>query len=516
MKVRVTLGNRWARLERPYPYEALNQEWSFSVPNYQFMKWKFPGWDGRKKFLKDNYVPAGLFRATREEIEKRHGIKFKVFYQRETVETRSRMHSDRDYQNDCVTRMLGAIRRGGGLILNATGSGKTRIAALFASAVVGKICFIVDQLDLLDQAREELEDTLGEKIGYVGNSKFEPARITVATVQTLARHRKDIRFLPWTETLDIVIIDEIHVQMNRSNFSVVENIEPKAVFGLTATLQMRKKEVRIRAWALAGPVLFEYPVKQGMDEKVLSKGIVVRVLVPNHVETQAEAPERNMQRLRASYNDIYIQKVVKNPERNHVISRLIKYGIKHGKYGIILVERIKHLKRLSKRLESIPHEVIYGEREVKERHKARKKFEQGNLKLIIANRVFKKGINIKRVDVMVDGAAMKNPDDALQKFGRGLRLHKEKSGLIYFDIADIDPSTDKLRREKLKSAKNDRQRSRAKRIKNTLAEASKKRKKAFIQAGLKVIEIPWDLTTKTSTIYMKAEQALRKEIHGHS
>ena len=64
MKIKVKLDNRWARLKRPYPYEKLIQEWSYFVPGFQYMKARYPGWDGRKKFLKFDKVPAGLFRAT--------------------------------------------------------------------------------------------------------------------------------------------------------------------------------------------------------------------------------------------------------------------------------------------------------------------------------------------------------------------------------------------------------------------------------------------------------------------
>lgn len=481
--VHVRLTNRYAYLQQPYDKETLLKEWSYAVniPPYIIQR-RWPGWDGRKKLLVRDRVPAGLFRATRKEIEEKYGIRFKVIKRSEMLDIKVGLESDRRYQNDCVGKMLYAISSGGGLILNATGSGKTRIAAIFAGRISGYICFVVDQLDLLEQARKELESTLGEKIGYVGNQQFAPRRITVATVQTLARHRRDIRFLPWTESLDVVIIDEIHVQMNRSNFNVVTDIEPKAVFGLTATLQLKKKNIRLRAYALAGPVLFEYPVKQGMKEKVLSQGVVARILYQNPIEI--DSFNKNI------FTQEYEDYIVNNPERNSIISRLARYGIKHGKYGIVLVERIRHLKRLSKRLQDVKHSVIYGEKKVEDRYKDRDRFEKGKLPLILANRVFKKGVDIKRVNMIIDGAAMKSKDDALQKFGRGLRLHENKSGLLYFDIADID-SDNKA---------------------NRFAKAARMRKKAFLQAGIKVLDIPWNEAMEVRIIYLRAENALKKEL----
>jgi superfamily II DNA or RNA helicase len=79
----------------------------------------------------------------------------------------------------------------------------------------------------------------------------------------------------------------------------------------------------------------------------------------------------------------------------------------------------------------------------------------GKANLIIANQVFKKGINIKRVDLIIDCAQRSNKNDVLQKFGRGVRLHSDKKGLLYVDIATV-PQMEKQARSRynaLKSAK---------------------------------------------------------------
>jgi len=60
------------------------------------------------------------------------------------------------------------------------------------------------------------------------------------------------------------------------------------------------------------------------------------------------------------------------------------------------------------------------------------------VRVILANSVFKKGIDIKRVDAIVDAAAGRSESDAVQKYGRGIRLHDEKTGLLYFDVNDWD------------------------------------------------------------------------------
>src|SRR6266403_5476162 len=177
LKVYVRVDNRTALLLRPYPYDRLLSYWSHSIENYQYIMnsrpWyrnckicrkpkgahkkikdhKYePSWDGKAKFLKRDRVSAGLFWATYREIEEKEKIKFKI---RKGVRVPSlasekywvKSEGKYNFQNHCVDRIENAILRGrGGLVLNATGSGKTRIAAMAGSRFDCDFLFIVDQL----------------------------------------------------------------------------------------------------------------------------------------------------------------------------------------------------------------------------------------------------------------------------------------------------------------------------------------------------------------------------------
>lgn len=463
-QVKVIVGNRWVRIVGKYPRKILDRVWSYSSPKYQFISRYNPRvaayWDGRERFLKDRFIPAGLWRATRKEIKEKHGIHFRVVDRlRERCGIKAGIQSDREYQNECADSLVQSIPRGGGLVLNATGSGKTYIAGILASRVTGTICFIVDQLDLLEQGKAELERVLGEKIGYVGNGVFVPQRVTVATVQTIHAHLRDRRFKKWFQAIEILIIDEIHVQMNRRNFKAITKIEPKAVFALTATLELSQKNVRIRAYAIAGPVLYEYPLMRGMAEGVLEKGKVVRVLYENRVSGAS------------SYIEEYTERIVEAPERNVLVKRLAKLLVEDGRYVIVLVHRVRHVQLLSRLLKDVPHRLVYGIKGVAQRSGAKKRFEAGKIRLLIANQVFQKGIDIKRLDAIIDAAGMQSKNNALQKFGRGVRKHKDKTGLWYFDIADTDDQNKKNRYQK----------------------AARKRKCAFVKTGIETKDFRWEV-----------------------
>src|SRR5580692_993358 len=99
------------------------------------MQQRVPGWDGRIKLLKKDCLPVGLFWATYREIEKEEHVRFKIHYshhidihstsQRHWVVSTKQGASDYRYQNKCVDAIQAKAYKGGGLILSATGSGKT-------------------------------------------------------------------------------------------------------------------------------------------------------------------------------------------------------------------------------------------------------------------------------------------------------------------------------------------------------------------------------------------------------
>lgn len=519
-RIRVSVDNRTATLTSQYPYDKLIPYWSHAVENYQhimrarpwYRKCKVchgwpdshddsdhqyvPAWDGRIKFLKFHRLPAGLFWATKKEIEKKEKVEFKI---KKKIERPKLAPPDKwlvsegeyKFQNEVVDAAVVRILSGkGGLILNATGSGKTRIAAMLASRFDCEIVFIVDQLVLLRQAREEIAKHLGEKVGFVGESKFKIRRVTVATIQTLFLHRADPKFIKWFRRVQIPIIDELHEQLNRSNFSVMSTMRPLSVIGLTATLGLSKKPVRMRSYSLCGKIIYKYSVTRGMREGVLSKGIGIILQFPNELENikgwdRAEA---------------YNKKVVHNAERNHLISGLVRAADKRKHYTITVVERIKHLEELSSRFEDyVKFKVVAGTFKgesipVSMRMRAKDKFESGKIRNLLVNKVFKKGVDIKRVDVIINAAAKPSANDGIQVLGRAARIHKDKKGFICIDICDVD-SLDKQRKKQ-----------------NWIAVAAKKRKSAYKKAGIVCKVIQYNEDMKPKDIIKQAEKYLKEEI----
>jgi len=486
----VSLGNRVSWIGDGRELEQIAPYFQFRLPGYQFTPaYRNKKWDGYVKYLNNGQVPTGLFLTYRRLIEEEEGVRFRLYDERvrpkynaavlqELLEGRTKAF---DYQIEAVQTMVRKSKTGG-IILSATGSGKTFLAGQYFRVHKGRGLFIVDERLLLQQAREELEAAMGERVGIIGDQQYQLRRVNVGTVQTLDLLIGSERGKAVAESKELVMVfDELHLMLNKRSFDVANWYAPVASFGLTATLELSKPAVQIQAAALCGPVIYRYDYKRGRADKRLAGGIVMGVDIVRDVLPREPDEE---------YASYYRHCIVNSKRRNRAIVDLVKEGVKRGKYIIVLVERVAHVTRLAKRLEGLPVDIVFGKRKTNERARSKARFEAGALRVIIANKVFKKGINLKRCDVIIDAAGMKNRNDAQQKYGRGVRLFAQKRGLLYFDIGD-----------RSLSGLEDQ---------NTWQQGTQIRRKALADLGVTVKTRRWKRNAAAS-LFDAAEKALRKE-----
>ena len=490
MNIKVKIGPKRTRFlnlteELRKQFDA---ELSYSKPGAFFAKGRRRGgWDGRTHLMFRDGVSTGLFLAMKDTLKEKYGVKFLVKYELEPLaRTDDNTRSDREFQNETVDAMLAA--KWGGLVLNTTGSGKTYIAGLFCRKVDEGVVFIVDELTLLAQTREELARVIGEPVGIIGKSEWEPERVTVATIQTLhsqknsRRKGQGTRYANWAKTVGVSIVDEIHLAINKRNFRVVESLKPKRRYGLTATLQLNHKHVRLRAYQQCGPVLYSYSLQDGVAEGYLSKGLVVMA------DTESDGVPNTF-----DHHAMYESFIVDNRQRNKKIADIARAAHEAGHAVVVICDRPKHVRKLSRLLNDITHRVAYGAISSAERIKACRQFDAGLIRLLIVNRVFKKGINLKRISFIVECSGLKDPNDTLQKFGRGVRLSPDKDGLIYVDIRDLVSGVGMAYGHI-----------------HPYTEAGDLRRKAYKGAGIKVLRAKADLPAHR--LVRNAERALNTEV----
>ena len=383
-------------------------------------------WDGWVGFHRYKAVPTGLFLTEQSKLEEHFHLQISDLRERPKFRSLDDMHMKRarPSQLECLKSMIGASDVGG-LVISATGSGKTYSVGLYFSCLDGSAVFIVDEKTLMHQALMELRSILGdEEVGEVGMGLFNPKRITVATMQTLSRHQDQKDFQKWFNSLDAIVIDEIHQAVNRSNIGIVKDVKPSAVFGLTATLELNKEHIRMPVVALSGPMIFDYSLEQSTEDGHTTKGKIVAVEI-HQVGNAFDSPQTSYEHL-----------IVRSRKRNDCIEAITREALRLKKTTVVLTERRRHLRILSARIKDLPHQVLSGEYSQETRVNAKDKMNAKTLPLILASRVFYKGIDIKTIDCIIDATGRPGRNAAIQRYGRGVRKAEGKEELLYIDISD--------------------------------------------------------------------------------
>ena len=150
----------------------------------------------------------------------------------------------RDYQLAAVHALQGAARAGRDrfLFVMATGTGKTLISAAIIKLFLrtgnaSKVLFLVDRIELEDQAQSNFKDYLKDDYTSViykeNKNEWQKAEIVVSTVQSLLHNNKYQRLFSPTD-FDLVISDEAHRSIGGNARAVFEFFIGYKL-GLTAT-----------------------------------------------------------------------------------------------------------------------------------------------------------------------------------------------------------------------------------------------------------------------------------------
>jgi superfamily II DNA or RNA helicase len=128
---------------------------------------------------------------------------------------------------------------------------------------------------------------------------------------------------------------------------------------------------------------------------------------------------------------------ISNSFRNGIICTIAKATKSNT---LIMVDRIFHGEELFRLLNAEGHKKVHfiqGDVEVSQREEIRKLMESESDVICIAiSSIFSTGINIKNIHNIIFCTPGKAKVKLIQSIGRGLRLHKDKTQLTVYDIAD--------------------------------------------------------------------------------
>lgn len=344
--------------------------------------------------------------------------------------------SGRILPNHMQNEALAAINqvRGAGearaLVVSATGTGKTILAALAARAMEPeRILFIAHREQILEKASQEFARVLEvplDSMGRVAGGRLEIDRdIVFANIQSLSRDAILSRIDP--ARYDLVIVDEVHRVGANSYRKVTEHLKPKFLLGLTATPERTDGfnvfelfdfnvpyEIRLQE-ALASDMLSPFSY-YGVTDYVDSAGVFVG-------DTSGLALLTADQRV------------------DHLIDTLELYGHTQDVKGLIFCSRNEESYRLSELLNGrrvngrlLRTVALSGKEPVEVRERAVDDLLDGRIDYVLSVDIFNEGIDIPAVNQVV---MLRNTQSSIvftQQLGRGLRRAAGKDHLRVIDF----------------------------------------------------------------------------------
>ncbi len=295
-------------------------------------------------------------------------------------------------------------------------SGKTEcFIALIAKLRVPTIV-IVDNVDLILQTSARIE-ACGIPVNRIMGGRFPKSDkwVHVGTYQTLRKQKKELA----KHKFGLKVADECHGVAAGTWFDVMNAIPTYYSFGFSGTVDWRMEDpVRYaRIMSMTGKQLVHVS-----SEYLVSIGILAKPNI-NMLYYDCKMPKTD-------YPTEYDIVIVKSKMLNErIVPTIVK---KHENAKIlILVNRIEHGKYLS---DLLNYSFVSGSDSASTREKMLDDFKKGIITKLIASKIFKQGIDIPDVEVIITLGSDDSYKAVFQKLGRGLRKADGKNELHYYDV----------------------------------------------------------------------------------
>ncbi len=344
----------------------------------------------------------------------------------------------RYYQNDCIKQCM---KYGNGVVMLGTAGGKTLIMAMLlhnVNLIKKSQTLIITSPTLMAQA---IDDFIGFGIHkyytmsqWDSNHPFTNTDIVIASSNILMSKKQDKGIL---SSCDLVLIDECHKLRagNEINKKIIKNIKTPHKFGFTGSLPEETKD----SWNIVsqlGPVIYEKKSEKLREEGYISNMEVVVLKLsydPEPVFTGEASIEKPTELYNQECDFIYT-----NEFRNNTIGKLVS---NFDKNALVLVDRLEHqqliIDVIKKYCPNRNVQMVRGDVSMDAREEIRALMEQNDDVICVAiGSTFATGISIDNLHYLLFCLIGKAKLKILQSIGRGLRLHKNKSKLIIFDLAD--------------------------------------------------------------------------------
>ncbi|UUV98166.1 DUF3427 domain-containing protein [Vagococcus luciliae] len=323
---------------------------------------------------------------------------------------------------------LDKLRKSGankGLIISATGTGKTYLAAFDVAKVKPKrFLFIVHREQILNNAIESFKKVVGgddSDYGILsGQYKDLEAKYLFSTIQTISK--KDYQDILGPDAFDYILIDEVHKAGATSYINTINYFQPTFLLGMTATPE-RTDGFNIFE-------LFDYNVAY---EIRLQDALEEDLLCPFHYFGVTDYEKNGL-----IINETTDLSYLTYPDRvDFLIEKINYYGCSGNiPKGLVFCSRKEEAKQLALLFKErgIPSDFLSGEDTIAERERVIELLENGTIHYIFTVDIFNEGIDIPKINQVIMLRNTESNIIFIQQLGRGLRKDDSKEFVTVIDF----------------------------------------------------------------------------------
>ena len=330
-------------------------------------------------------------------------------------------------------KALAALRVQGkskAILVSATGTGKTYLAAFDAKAFAAKtLLFVVHRETIAKEALQAFQRIIGNNATYgmyTGSAHDANADYIFSTVQTLSRPERLKAFSP--DQFDYIIVDESHRAGAASYQRFLEYFRPRFLLGMTATPERTD-----------GADIFHYYDYNIAYEIRLQQALEEDMLCPFHYFGITDLTVNG--EVIDEHSDF--KKLACDERADRIVQAAHHYGCDDGVVrGLIFCSRTREAEQLSVLLEQrgIRTLALTGTAEQSDREEAMRRLETSEddpekLDYIITVDIFNEGVDIPQVNQIIMLRPTQSAIIFVQQLGRGLRKVKGKDK--YLTVIDF-------------------------------------------------------------------------------
>ena len=436
------------------------QNQAMDMPNYDSSRFIYLGNDEGKYIV----LPRGL----REEIIKKFdkaGVNYKI----EDKRTEGRKLNIsfkgnlRESQIPAVEKML---ENDTGILHAATAFGKTIVCCDMIAKRGLSTLILVDRADLMNQWLKRLDEFLEideelpeyqtksgrtrKRKSLIGNLQGSHDTLTgIVDVAMIRSLKKKDGFHPMLKEYSQVYFDECHHAASDSAIEVLQEINAKYVYGVTATPKRGDGKEKINEFLL-GPIRYRFTAKDRAEEQNIDHLVYPRF-------TRTVKPHRLS---KTPYDNDAFELIRNNDVRDDQIIRDVVDCAKVGRTPVVLTKYVDHAMRLSEKLKTHADRIILltGANGTKARRaqvdELNKVDDSESLILVGTGSLLGEGFDFPRLDTLFMATPVSGENVVEQYVGRLNRDYEGKENVIVYDYVDSHiPKFDKMYAARLKAYK---------------------------------------------------------------